>query len=241
MKRLLGTLGLALAMLLPTTVYSQAKQVKRFSHININQDRLVVIKGPIRAQMADEIIRDIYDLSQDNKGAIYYVINTNGGSLMAGNQIIQAMESADAKSICIVDRAAYSMGALILAHCNVAYIHKDASVMFHEGYLRLEGKMSEVISYIDFERREFSQLCSDTAKLLNMSKTDYMAKQKDEWWLTAADTARIGLTKGILLKLAYPMPDPPQLPGFFSIGFEEAWSTEDGAFDLTWYPLQPMH
>jgi len=238
MKRLLTTLGLALAMLLPTVAFSQAQPVKRYSRVNINEERLVVIKGPIRAQMADVIISDIYDLSQDNKGAIYYVINTNGGSLMAGNQIIQAMESADAKSICIVDRAAYSMGALILSHCNVAYIHKDASVMFHEGYLRLEGKMSEVISYIDFERRQFDKLCTNTAKLLKMSKATYVAKQKDEWWLTAADTARIGLTQGIVLKLAYPTPDPVQPPGFF-FGFNEVWSTEDGALDLTWYPLQP--
>lgn len=203
-----------------------------------NKTRVVVIKGAIRMGMAEDIVRQVYDLSYESSAPIYYVINTFGGSLLAGNQIIRAMTSANASSICVVDGAAYSMGALILAQCNSAYIHKDASVMFHEGYLRVEGKLSEVFSYIGFEKQRFDALNKQTARLLKMSLKSYLAKQKNEMWLTARETVKMGLARGLLNKLEYEIP-AVRRRGFFSIfgnTFEEM-TPEDGVHDLIYIPL----
>jgi ATP-dependent protease ClpP protease subunit len=230
MKNLITVLVASLALLLPSL--ASAKNVK----INLNtESRYVMIKGPVRTAMSEDIVRQIYEFDKGTSAPIYYIINTNGGSLVAGNQIIRAMESAKSPSICIVDRAAYSMGALILSHCDTAYIHKDASVIFHEGYIGAEGRVSEVFSYLDFEKKEFDRLNAETAALLKMKLKDYVAKQKDEWWLTAKDAEQVGLVDGIVTSLKYPLPPKEEFSLFSLFGFE--WSPKDGYIDMTYYPL----
>jgi ATP-dependent protease ClpP protease subunit len=226
---------MSLSLLLPSV--SSAKKIKKYK-LELKEDaRLVLIKGPIHARMADPIVEKIYNYDMESNQPIYYLINTNGGSFSAGTQIIRAMTSADSPSICVVDRAAYSMGALILTHCDTAYIYKDASVMFHEGYLGIQGRLSEVFSYIDFEKKEFDKLNKEIAGLLKMKVDDYIAKQKDEWWLTAEDTVEIGLAKGIITKLYYPLSADTSPPPFFILFSSSLYQEDrDGHLDLTYYP-----
>ena len=232
MRKTIIALLMSLAFILPSV--AEAKNVKEYRRINLPKDRTVLIKGRIASRMAEDIMRKIYALGQVNNKPIYYVINTNGGSLWAGDQIIRAMKSTKAPSICVVDRAALSMGALIITHCDKVYIHSKATVLFHEGYTGTQGRLSEVFSYINYEKKIFDQLNKETAKLLKMSTKQYVALQKDEWWLTAREAVEIGLANGIVHEFEYELPEEEDFffPFFF---FKKYPAGGEGFIDMTYY------
>lgn len=192
------------------------KPVKIYDHLNIDESRMLVLKGEVGEETTTPLIKKITELDEENNKPIYLIINSPGGSVVDGFALANAMDSAKSSIICAVDTEAYSMAAILVTFCDQAYIHRFATMMFHEASFGIRGSESTVSTRIEFILNYLNELHVHVAKNLGITTKDYRAKIKKEWWMTATQAAKQGLVTGIINNLKYKYEEPEKK---FSIFF----------------------
>lgn len=100
--------------------------------VSWEKEKVVDIVGEVGQQMFDKA-NQVRALS--GEPVIRIFINSPGGSVVAGNIFIQAMDVAKARGSrieCAVSNLAASMGIHILAHCDVRMVLSGGYLLFHE-------------------------------------------------------------------------------------------------------------
>lgn len=128
--------------------------------IKVDPERTILIRGVIGGNGL-AIAAHIERLA-DGKGApIYIVINSPGGSVLTGSQIISAMHVAKSrghKFICAVPVLAASMGFQIFVHCDQRYALENALLLFHPMSVELNGSQdSEHLLYYSLRLRAWEK------------------------------------------------------------------------------------
>ena len=92
---------------------------------------IIHISGGISEDVAKAALKLTPQAAKD-KEWIVIVINSPGGSVDAGMEIIKMIESLPVKSVCVVEGEAASMGGRISQACTYRIITKRSSMMIHE-------------------------------------------------------------------------------------------------------------
>lgn len=102
---------------------------------SLDSDRTAVIEGPITSGSLSDVETAVYNWShKDPKKPIDLIINSPGGSVVAGFWFINKMEAARAggtKFRCYVPEVAASMAFQILLHCDERYSLDRAFLLWH--------------------------------------------------------------------------------------------------------------
>lgn len=100
-----------------------------------NPKQVVLLTSEIRGAYAARLASRISFLVQEKKVKnIDIIINSPGGSIVAGMFIVTAIERAKSRNVvvrCAVPRFAASMAFQILSHCSERYILPQAFVLWH--------------------------------------------------------------------------------------------------------------
>lgn len=206
MKKLLAIL--TLTVLFSTSLFAQQK-VKTYK-VNVNPERVSVLKGGINPYTVNPILKTIRDLDNLDNGKIYLIINSYGGSVESGMELVSMIKSTKNPIICIIESKAYSMAAILATYCTRTYIHKYASVMFHEATFTIIGKENVVENRLRIMQKSINIIHKEVANNLNIPIEEYKKKIRNEWWLTANESVQRGVARGIVTKLKYPAPSFPR-------------------------------
>jgi ATP-dependent Clp protease, protease subunit len=97
-------------------------------------DRRIPFSGPVTDSSATYICDRIqYFNNKDKKFPIFIVIDSSpGGSVMAGNRILKAMEGSEAPIHVVVKSFAASMAAAITTLANESYAYPNAVILHHQ-------------------------------------------------------------------------------------------------------------
>jgi ATP-dependent Clp protease, protease subunit len=200
-------LSFIVTMLLSTAIYAlplKPSPLTKVDKVNIDPERLTILKGPIDMNSSHNLVEDLRELDlNDPKKPIYLVIDSPGGLVRGGEDIIEEMQSLDSPLICIIDRAAYSMAAIISTYCPTLYVYKFATIMFHEASYGIDGNETNIKVRQAAIQKDLNQLHADVAKNLGLSLKDYKAKIHDEWWMVADEAVKMGFATAVLDKLKY--------------------------------------
>lgn len=191
-----------------TKVPPTAKKKAKYFKVNLDLERTIGLFGPVTYKITDLLISELLVLdAMDNKRPIVLVLNTPGGYVGAGNNLIMAIDSLQAPVICIVQDGAYSMGAAIASHCPSLYMTKYSDLMFHMARYRVGGYEHHIESRVKHFANMSKIFHGELAQLLGMKYDVYLAKIKDELWLTAEQAFENGVAEGILPTFFYSPPD----------------------------------
>lgn len=141
--------------------------------------------------------RELLDMSKSSD-KLTLLINSPGGSVLAGLQFIDTMELLKSRGVtlrCVVPNLAASMAFIILAHCDERYTLPSAILLFHpakvgcfmcsmsaEELLYAGSRLQEMESYQD----------NDLINRLNVSKDFYFYhKVKETIWLAYVFQSKI--------------------------------------------------
>ncbi len=130
----------------------------------------------------------------DGKGhdTIYIKINSYGGSIHWGMEIIQRLESMKTPITCIVDWKAYSMGAFLLESpaCDTRLMTKRSTLLFHEALANeTGGNAHELRDTADHLEAISQALIAGTAERLKISEAELTAKITHKNWTMSYKTA----------------------------------------------------
>lgn len=228
-------IGLALSVFLSlSTAQAAERKGKILKHprtkiptqrtVNYNPERLVVLRGEVDDSTARPVIDRITKLDRLNPTApVYLIINTPGGSVTSGAEIIQVMQSTTVPITCMIETEAFSMGALIAAYCDKVYIHKFAMMMFHEAQYGVQGSETMIKTRVAATQKFLDQIFADVALQLGLTLPEFRKLIKNELWLSANESVSMGLADAIIEELKYEYTPPPgaSLPFFLQKARED--------------------
>jgi ATP-dependent protease ClpP protease subunit len=164
---------------------------------------ILAIRGPINAesakaveQVAGALNGSRHDPKQDAVEAVVVIIDTPGGDLSAGTEIVESLQSLEMPMVCVVDEHAYSMGFFILqAACPVRVITDRGSLMTHEPHIGGDVTVSnptrwDLWGISEGLRVETEAWMSIAAKRMGIDLQSLLAKVRNTEWFMTPDEAK---------------------------------------------------
>lgn len=179
---------LFLLLLMVTNVYAK--------EIVLTESNTVSLRGPVDRSSIGDVIAELGKLSQtaNEKDPIYLVLNTPGGSVMAGLELMQYMNTLR-RPVHVVANFAASMGFHILQSSKVRYVTRYGTIMSHRASGGFEGDIPQQISsrlkhIIDLVGKMDEQVVARTNGKFN--KETYAELIRDEYWSVGTTSIKDG-------------------------------------------------
>lgn len=152
----------------------------------LTPDNHVILNGEVTAESVDKVVSNLDRLMNNNLTEVGLFISSGGGSVLAGNRLIDQINYLQTNNVtvsCVADRA-FSMAFAILQHCNNRYVMRSSIVMQHQMSTgNIGGSFRNIISYIDFMKQLNENLDTHQAERLGLSVVDFREKTEHDWWL----------------------------------------------------------
>lgn len=123
---------------------------------------------------------------------IFIHLNTPGGQLDTGVQLINAMQNSQAKVVTILESTAYSLGTLIFLSGDEMVVNDHCMMMFHNFNGGLIGKGNELVSELEATVKWFASLASDIyVPFLSQDEFERIVRGEDMWMQTPEIRTRL--------------------------------------------------
>lgn len=160
--------------------------------------RVLFIEDEITSGSANLFVKQLAYLCQvAATKPITVVINSEGGEIIAGLKICDALEACPVKVNAFCFGKAYSMAAVVFESCSgTRSIVGRSKLMLHQP-LVMGGDSVKKMSVIEDMAKELQQkqeeILDIVAKKSSLPRETMKEKMKDDWYLTAEEAISIGL------------------------------------------------
>lgn len=113
---------------------------------------------------------------------IFIHLNTPGGHLDTGVQIVNAMQNSQAKIITVLESMAFSLGTLIFLAGDEMIVNDHCMIMFHNFRGGIQGKGNELTSQLEATKKWFSVFAKKVyVPFLTEEEFDHILRGEDLW------------------------------------------------------------
>jgi ATP-dependent protease ClpP protease subunit len=157
---------------------------------------LIKIDEAITRATATRVVDLIEQANKAKAEGIVIELDSPGGSVMAGMDIVHAIEDSDIPVKCIDKFESASMAAVIFESCSERVMLKPASLMFHE--VRLSANFSlnpnEAQSLADWLKATQAGISEVCIAQSNVTMGEFYAKTNGgrEWWVNWEEALATG-------------------------------------------------
>lgn len=203
-KRLLATIAIVLGVLAPSPAWA-IHVISPEANIDLNTSKVTVLEGEITFKSVLAFARQV-DATYQEPGDRVILINSPGGSVVAGQALIRIMEAEKLrgiKEICVVDTNAHSMAFNFLTHCDVRLAVQGSQMLMHKVAFeaidcystRCTAKQLEEYAK-DLEKADEPFRRDNAAALgISLSKYDKLADAQHMW--TVQELLKLHYLQGI--------------------------------------------
>lgn len=146
--------------------------------IKLNTQNSLFIRGQIDHQTATDFVYEVN--KRPKKTGLYVYLDTNGGSVDAGNKIINEIKKYNIT--CIAEKA-ISMGFVILQSCEKRFITPMATLMQHQMSYGISNEKEKVESYVKFIKQIGDYLVRMQASKIGITPKAFEDLTYNDWWL----------------------------------------------------------
>lgn len=178
-------------------VLTQKRVVLEKQELRIPPSRVITIFGEITGSVEDEngapgplIAQKIREMD-DGKTPIYLVINSPGGSVIGGAQIITAMQESKSKIYTVCIEMCASMAFMIHQYGEKRYMLDRSIIMSHQASTGVDGEMEKIYSILKLLSKYLVDLDAPIARRAGLTPEQYKSLVSNQLWLDAGEaTAR---------------------------------------------------
>lgn len=157
-----------------TGVFSQDPE----KQITLDTNNTIMIRGEINDKLATDFIFDLN--KRENKKDLFVFLDTNGGSVDAGNRIVNEVHKY--KLDCVAAKA-ISMGFVIFQACRERYITPLSTLMQHQMSYGIMNEKAKIESYVNYIKQVSHHLTGLQANKIGISRKEFERRTFNEWWL----------------------------------------------------------
>ncbi len=162
------------------------------------KDRIIVINSQVEPAMAAVTIAQLRYLNEvDSQKPIDVLINTPGGSVIAGRAIYDTMRSIEAPVRTVGLGMQASMGSILMAGGDVRLMAKGASLMIHSIASGTQGELSAQEIDMEQTRRLFDDMKSIYIRHIGLNERFWDLMCAKNTWLSAEQALKIGFINDI--------------------------------------------
>jgi ATP-dependent Clp protease protease subunit len=165
----------------------------------------VTLYGKVDEERATQVVSDIQEANRlPSTNPIRLYINSGGGSVLAGNRIVQAIEASRRPVDTICVGMAASMSGLVYSYGAHRYQLPRTIVMLHDGYFSTEGSADKSYSVVALYERLDADFDSHIASITGMTVAEVHARNAVDWWMLPGDAIANHLTDKVITLPYYP-------------------------------------
>lgn len=165
---------------------NRAESKKSVLSITPPAARTVTIFGEIGSDAA-EVAAKISEMSVKSDKPIYLLINSPGGSVLDGAQIVSAIQGSRAPVYTICTMLCASMAAIIHQYGTERYATDRSILMFHEAAGGMQGYVNHMLSRLTMLTNYVNKMDDYIAQRSGMPLADFRKGTANELWLDAED------------------------------------------------------
>jgi len=156
--------------------------------VDLKKDNFVSLRETINQESSSRLLSKLYSI-ENKHNVLYLYINSPGGNVIAGLEIInyiKSLQSRSKKIICIAHNA-MSMAFVIFQYCSERYILYSSTLMQHQMSLGVKGKLYDINSRMSYLNSLENKLNQDQATRLQLSVDNFTKLIQNDWWLYSED------------------------------------------------------
>ena len=156
--------------------------------IELKKDNFVSLRETIDQDVSSRLLVKLNNI-ETKHDIIYLYINSPGGDVIAGLEIINYIKSLQkrSKQIICISHNAMSMAFAIFQYCSQRYILYSSTLMQHQMSLKVQGKLYDINSRMSYLNTLENKLNQDQASRLGMSVQNFTNLIQNDWWLYSED------------------------------------------------------
>lgn len=145
-------------------------------------DNTVTLKGEVNDESVGESILRLEAAGQkSNGGPVYFVIDSNGGSVIAGISLKSYLLTTNHKIECVA-KTAISMAFVTLQACPTRHAMVDSILMQHVMSFSASGREPNVVTLVNFIKRIALVMDQDQAERVGLSLEEFRNLTVRDWW-----------------------------------------------------------
>ena len=143
------------------------------------RDNTVILRGPVTDVSVSQLMLDIM---KKRERYITVYISSPGGSVIAGNRLIDFMKGSGKSYTCVVDYAA-SMAFNILQACGRRYTTNSSVLMQHVSSWGVRGQDPNNRALIKLLTQILDYSDNLSSKRMGITAAEYRKRIRDDYWL----------------------------------------------------------
>lgn len=156
----------------PLYTYKAFDKVKKKLIIS---DRKVMMPKVINATTANKVVKEIQYYNGVNNYPIFVIMDDcYGGSVSAGEKIIRAIYSSEAKVYVVIEKFAASMCAIIAGNVKYSYTYPNAVILHHQIMTTTQGNIREHTDSVNFMYRWQKRLLAPIANRMGVTVNQFI-------------------------------------------------------------------
>lgn len=182
----------ATALAISVIVNAKEEKEKYRPYITLEKHNTVVLRGSINFRSASDVsIQLLRKANNPNTETVYLVLDSGGGSIVAGNSIIATMKSIQKPIVCVAIFAA-SMAHGILQNCTLRYVTENGVSMIHRARGGFQGYFNdgEVESQLKLWKAIVTKMEKTNAKRMKLEYEEYKKLAANEFWCTGEECVK---------------------------------------------------
>lgn len=156
--------------------------------IELKKDNFISLRETITQDSSSRLLAKLNSI-ENKHNTIYLYINSPGGNVIAGLEIINYIKSLQhrGKQIICIAHNAMSMAFVIFQYCSERYILYSSTLMQHQMSLGIKGKLYDINSRMAYMNSMEIKMNQDQATRLNLSLDNFTRLIQNDWWLYAEE------------------------------------------------------
>lgn len=172
--------ALALGLGVAGKVFGEEAQVEQ---VVLTTTNFSALRDEVNVNTVNSLLQGI--TNSDPKKPFYLFLDSPGGSVIAGRQLVNYLTTTDRQIICIA-RTAISMAYVILQACPVRLVTNDAILMTHQIASGTQGSLREMQAAVTFTQKLADYYETLIANRMGLTLEYYRTRILPEWWMVGA-------------------------------------------------------
>ena len=168
----------------PLTVSIGTKSVRK---VTIPLSRTISIYG----EVSDNATTAALQIAAFNKASttapIFIVLESPGGSVIHGAQLISAMQASQAPVHTICRTICASMAFMIFEYGKKRYATDRTTLMSHPASASAQGQVDNMVHFVTYLQRMTNKMELEVATRMGLTFDQYKLKTANEYWVDAED------------------------------------------------------